>query len=93
MTKKSKNLQLYRLQGLYTDLNIVKTLSNKITHLKRKLKRAFYRDKIQAYDGDPKKMWKILKEVTQTGKSLQYVEPDFLDQNIADGFNNYFATI
>ena len=93
MMEKTKRLQLYRLDGLFSDKQIVKTLSNKITHLKRKLKSIFYRDKIQEHNGDSKKMWKILKEVTQTEKRLQYVEPEFLDQNLADNFNTYFATI
>lgn len=93
MADKSKKIQLYRLDGLYSDLKIIKSLSNKITHLKRKLKRIFYRNKIKENSGDPKKMWKILKEVSQTENKLQYVEPEFLNQNKANNFNSYFATI
>ena len=54
------------MDGFLTDLNVVKAVTNKITHCKRKLKKIYYSDKIAKYDGDPKKMWKILKEVTQT---------------------------
>ena len=74
-------------------MKIVKSITNKITHLKRSLKRSFYRGKIEEYAGDAKKMWNILKEITQSEKKSQYIEPDNLDQNMADNFNKYFATI
>ena len=38
-------------------------------------------------------MWKVLKEITQTENRSQYTQPEFLDQNMADNFNRYFATI
>lgn len=38
-------------------------------------------------------MWKVLKEISQTDKRFQHTEPEFLNQNIADTFNSYFATI
>ena len=81
------------MDGLLTDLNIVKAVTNKITHYKRKLKKIYYSDKIAKYDGDPKKMWKILKEVTQTEAKKNEVEPEFIDQNKANTFNNFFVTI
>ena len=91
--EKSKRLKLYWLDGFFTDLKIVKSLSNKIIHLKRKLKRTYYRDKVDEYSGEPKKMWQILKELTQTETRPQYTEPEFINQNIANHFNNYFATV
>ena len=68
MKDKTKRLKLYWLDGYFTDLKIVKSITNKITHLKRKLKRQFYRDKIQEYEGKAKKMWKVLQEITQDRK-------------------------
>lgn len=91
--EKSKRLKLYWLDGLFTDLKIIKSLTNNITHLKRKLKKLYYKEKIQQYDGDPKKTWKILKEVTQTGKKNTQVEPEFLNQDTANIFNTFFATV
>ena len=76
MKEKTKRLKLYWLDGYFTDLKIVKSITNKITHLKRNLKRAFYRDKIQEYEGDAKKMWAVLKEITQ-----QKTDPDTHSQN------------
>jgi hypothetical protein len=93
LKEKNKRLQLYWLDGYFTDLKLVKTISNKITHLKRKLKRVYYRDKIQQYEGDPKKMWQVLKEIVQINTRFQDTEPDFLDQNVANDFNSYFATV
>ena len=93
MIEKAKRLQLYWLDGFLTDLSIVKKLSNTITHYKRKLKKMYYKEKIQQYEGDPKKTWKILKEVTQTAQKKSNVEPEFLDQNMANNFNTFFATV
>ena len=93
MKEKTKWLKLYWLDGYFKDLKIVKSITNKITHLKRNLKRTFYRDKIHEYEGDAKNMWKVLKEITQTENKSLYTEPDNLDQNLADTFNRYFATI
>ena len=63
--EKHKRQQLYWLQGLLSDFKLIKSLSNNITHLKRKLKKAFYKGKIQEYEGEPRKMWKVLKEVLE----------------------------
>ena len=93
LAEKSKRLQLYWLDGYLKDLKLVKVISNKITHLKRKLKRTFYRDKIEQYEGEPKKMWKVLKEIVSIDSRPQNIEPEFLSQNLANGFNHYFATV
>ena len=53
--EKNRRLKLYWMDGFLSDLNIVKEISNKITHLKRKLKKIFYHDKISKFEGDPKK--------------------------------------
>ena len=66
INEKNKRRKLYWLYGLLTDSKMVKTLSNKITHLKRKLKKTYYRDKVEEYSGEPKKMWQVLKALTQT---------------------------
>ena len=91
--EKNKKLQLYRLYGNKKDLESANKLGNEITHLKRKLKRKYYKQKIEEYEGDSKKMWKILKDVTQTTPDKDCTEPDFLNQDKANQYNKYFATI
>ena len=91
--EKTKKLQLYRLFGNKLDLKSANKIGNEITHLKRKLKRKYYKQKIEEYEGDSKKMWKILKNVTQTTQDKSCTEPEFLNQDRADQYNKYFATI
>lgn len=93
IAEKTKKLQLYRLYGLWTDQKLVKTITNKITHLKQRLKKSYYTEKIHKYDGDPKKIWKILKEVTHTEEKKTTTEPVFLNQDLANKFNTFFATV
>ena len=91
--EKTKKLQLYRLYGLFTDLKMVKVISNKITHLKRKLKKSYFTEKINSYEGDSKKIWKVMKEVTNTEEINNTTEPNFLNQNVTNNFNKFFATV
>ena len=65
LKEKNKRLQLYWLDGYFTNLKLLKAISNKITRLKRKLKKIYCGDKIQQHEGDPKKMWQVLKELVQ----------------------------
>ena len=91
--EKQRRLKLSRLYGRPSDIKLVKILSNNITRLKRKCKKAYYSEKLQQYEGEPKKMWKILKEVTQTEKKPNSTEPEFIDQKTANQFNTFFATV
>ena len=93
ITEKQNRLQLCRLYGYPSDNKIVKRLSNKISHLKRKCKKAYYSKKLEEYEGDPRKMWKVLKEVTQTEKKKDNIKPEFIDQETANHFNSFFATV
>ena len=90
-TERARKLKLYRLQGMWSDLNIVKSITNKITHLKRRLKKIYYTEKIEKYEGDPKKIWKILKDVTHTADKNNTVEPEFLNHDLANKFNTFFS--
>ena len=91
--EKKRKLELYLMDGFQSDLHLVKALSNKITHIKRKLKKLYYTDNIQKYEKDPQKMWGMLKEVTQTHISKNETEPQSLDQTRANQFNSFFATV
>ena len=93
IVEKQKRLKLSRLYGSPSDKNLVKMLSNKITRLKRKCKKAYYTEKLQQYEGEPQKMWKVLKEVTQTEKKPNNTEPEFIDQKTVNQFNSFFATV
>ena len=90
---RSKKLQLYRLYRQKKDLIAAKKLANEITHLKRKLKKKYCSQKIEQYEGDPKRLWRILKDVTGTTPDKSNSEPDIMDQGKANSFNNYFATV
>lgn len=68
-------------------------MKNEINHLKRKLKKVYFTDKVKEANKEPKKLWKILKEITGTGKNKDSTEPDMLTQEKADKCNTYFATI
>lgn len=91
--ERSSKLQLYRLYGDKKDLKAANNITNVITHLKRKLKKKHYKEKIEKYEGDPRNLWKVLKDITQTTPDKSAVEPEFMDKNKANQFNKFFATI
>jgi hypothetical protein len=91
--RKTDKLKLYRLYGNRNDLITANKITNEITHLKRKLKKKHYQMKIKEFEGDPKKLWNILKHLTQTIPDRGTVEPEFMDQEKANQINKFFATI
>jgi endonuclease/exonuclease/phosphatase (EEP) superfamily protein YafD len=68
-------------------------LKNEINHLKRKLKKSYFTEKINEVNGDSKKLWKILKEITGTRKNKNTIEPEMLTQEKANKYNTFFATV
>ena len=91
---KTKNmfLKLYRLFRKPDDREKYKAAKNKQTHLKKKYKSEYYTKRINEYKGDPKKMWSILKDVTNNNYR-ENVTPDIINEETANRFNNYFATV
>lgn len=71
----------------------IKIIQNSISHLKRKLKKNYLTEKIAEAQGDMKKCWKILDHITNRKKAKHSTEPDMLNQEKVNTFNNYFATI
>ena len=71
----------------------LKTISNSISHLKRKLKKKYIEEKLNEAKGNSKQLWKIINQVTNRTKSHETVEPDMMTQEKANRFNKYFATI
>ena len=62
--RKNMYLKLYRLYRNPEDLELYKVAKNNQTHMKRALKRQYFKEKINNYDGDSKKIWTLLKDVT-----------------------------
>ena len=90
--RKNMYLKLYRLYRNPEDQQAYRAAKNKQTHTKRALKRQYYKEKIQNYDGDSKKIWSVLKQET----SLDYREeitPDIINKDTANTFNNFFANV
>ena len=73
--------------------NRIKKLNNEITHMKRKLKTAYFTEKLIEAHGNSKKTWNLLNLVTNRGKKEETVEPDNLTQEKANHYNNFFATV
>ena len=91
--ERKNKLKLYRLYGDRKDSKAASNLTNVINHLKRKLKKRHYTEKIEKYEGDPKNLWKILKDITQTTPLKSTAEPENMDQGKANQYNKFFATI
>lgn len=89
---KNMHLKLYRLYHEPEDKERYKAAKNKQTHLKRKLKREYYTKKINEYIGDPRKMWSILKDVTNYNYH-EDITPDIINTDTANRFNKFFATV
>ena len=93
ITEKNELLTDYFMSGVQSLQERANKIKNEINHIKRKLKKIYYTDKIKEADGDTRKLWKILKEVTGTGKNKENVEPEMMTQDKANKFNKFFATV
>ena len=71
----------------------VKSISNKIGYIKRKLKQRYITEKVAEAGTDSKKLWKVINFITNRTTSRKTVEPDFINQEKADSFNRHFATV
>ena len=90
--KKNMYLKLYRLFRNPEDLVAYKKAKNEQTHMKRGLKRKYYKEKIENFDGDSKKLWSILKEVTNLNYREE-IQPDIINKETANKFNKFFANV
>ena len=73
--------------------NRIKSISNSINHLKKKLKKKYLREKLDESDGNPKQSWAILNQITNRQKTDNNAEPEMMNQEKANTANNYFATV
>ena len=77
-----------------------KQIRNKVTNMNQKLKRDFFSDKINAFEGNMKETWKTINQMinkrskTTHISSLEDGDKDITDsQQIADAMNQYFCNI
>ena len=91
-TIKNMHLKLYRLYHNPEDKEKYKAAKNKQTHLKKKFKREYYTKKINEYVGDSRKMWNILKDVTNNNYR-EDISPDIVNEETANRFNKFFSNV
>ena len=91
--EKNKYLQLFYLFRDKRDKEHAKILKNKLTHLKEKRKKLYYANKLSECEGDSKKEWNILRELTNGYTEKQDIEPDNMNQSEANKYNNFFVTV
>ena len=91
--EKNNLLKLYYLLGDPTDKANARKLNNEITHLKEKKKKVYYTNKLNEIEGDAKQTWSILRELTDGYSDRKDTEPENMDQEKANQYNKYFATV
>jgi hypothetical protein len=93
--REAKNIliKMNYLQPQLSDKEEIKRLKNKLNHVKRKHKRAYYKKKLAEYKGDSKNTWKVFKELLNKQEIKETIEPDLMNKEKANRFNHYFATI
>ena len=91
--EKNKLLKLYYLLRDPSDKAKARKLNNEINHMKEKKKKAYYTDKLEKSEGDPKQTWDILKELTNGYTAKDDIEPDNMTQEESNKYNDYFATV
>ena len=90
---KNQSLSNYFYFGLDVFKKHAKELTNKIKHLKTKLKSKYFTDRISEFKDNPRKYWQIINDLTQRTETKETTEPDKMSQDKADNFNQYFATV
>lgn len=92
---RSKNelVKDYFTTGFQSYKKRIKTTCNNINYLKRDLKKTYINDKLDKANGDSKEVWKVYNETTRRTKVKETIEPDMMNQQKADKFNTFFATI
>ena len=101
--RKKKELQtIYNKTKCPADEIRYKSYLNKLTHLKDKAKKKYYRDKSALYGQDKAKAWQLINEISNRKrkkgsniKSIKNKDGDVLSdsRSIANCFNKHFGTI
>ena len=90
---KNKILHDWHNYGLDEDKKALKKIKNEINHLKTKLKKEYYGNELQKYEGNSKKTWKILNEALGRVEEKNPTEPSNITKEKANSFNTFFATV
>ena len=90
---KNELLKDYYMNGVKSLKTRVNILANKITQLKKKLKKEYVTEKLEEANGDSSKSWKLLNALTNKGGKKDAEEPEMMTQDKANRFNKFFATI
>ena len=93
IAQKNELIKDYYYYGLQSFLTRVKAISNRVSHLKRKLKKNYITEKLTENKDNPKKCWNVINLLTNRNKTNDSVEPDQITQEKANDYNQYFATI
>ena len=72
-----------------TSKSTLKTISNKIKSLKRKLKKDHYQSKIEENKSNSKKLWELLKEVTRSQTDPLMLETQTSERTLKLGLTHY----
>ena len=90
---KKQYLSDYYSYGIEAFKKRAKEINNQINYLKRKLKKSFFRSKLNNSESNPKKYWQAINEITQRTEDKEITEPDKMTQEKANDFNKYFASV
>ena len=71
----------------------LKNVTKEINMIKKLLKIDWIKKEIENYNGDVKKLWKLIHFIMGNQKTKDITEPEGLNQMTVDDHNKYFATI
>ena len=80
-------LSIYHKNREPTIKEKIKQITNTLKSTKRRLKREYFTRKISENTKDGKKLWRFLREATNTGEECVEIEPDTVTQQTANNFN------
>ena len=93
IAQKNELISDYYYYGLDSFKIRIKCISNKISHMKRSLKKKYITEKLAEYKDDPKKCWSAINLITNRTEVKHTEEPEGITQETANTYNKYFATI
>ena len=92
MKLRDKSLKVFRLSRKDEDWNVYKQLRNSIKSSLRTAESNYAQKQIDTYKGDPRSMWKVIREFVPSKDSEKPVYQK--DHKIlANEFNEYFASV
>ena len=71
----------------------LKKITNIITFLKKFLKQKYILEELEKAGEDPKKIWKVINFLVGKKETPEKIEPEELNQNKVNKYNEFFATI